>query len=259
MRKGLDITTVGGLVLGWGLVIWAIASQPGAPFFLDVASLMIVLGGTLGSTLINIPAERLRAFNATFLKVIFHGERKMEGTIRELVAFAERTRREGILVLEQSVERVEDEFLREGIRLAVDGTEPETIRAILEIELNSMEERHQDAAYMWTQVGGYAPAFGMIGTLIGLIQMLQTLDDPSRIGEGMATALVTTFYGSMIANLLALPVAGKLALRSRQEVARRAMIIEAILSIQSGDNPRILEEKLRTFLPPAERGTRARS
>jgi chemotaxis protein MotA len=254
----MDLTTVIGLLMGWGLVIWAIASQPGAPFFLDVASLMIVLGGTLGSTLINMPLERVRSLNSSFLKVLFHREYKMEETIKELVFFAERTRREGILILEQSVDRVEDEFLRDGIRLAVDGTEPETIRTVLEIELSAMEERHQDVIYMWTQMGGYAPAFGMIGTLIGLIQMLQTLDDPSRIGLGMATALVTTFYGSMIANLLALPVAGKLTLRSRQEVARRAMIIEAILSIQNGDNPRILEEKLRTYLPPVERSQRVR-
>jgi chemotaxis protein MotA len=254
----MDRTSFIGLTVGWGLVIWAIASQPGAPFFLDVSSLLIVLGGTAGSTLMNIPFEKLRHLNATFLKFLFHREHKVEDTIRDLVTFAERTRREGILVLEQSLARVDDDFLRDGLRLAVDGTEPEMIRAILEIELTAMEERHQDAAYMWTQVGGYAPAFGMIGTLIGLIQMLQTLDDPSRIGVGMATALVTTFYGVMIANLLALPIAGKLAMRSRHEVARRAMVIEAILSIQNGDNPRLLEEKLRTYLPPLERSERVR-
>ena len=258
MRHGMDWATLGGLVLGWGLVVWAIGSQPGGLFFLDFASLAIVLGGTVGATLINLPLDRLRAFNAAFLKVLLHREERMEDSIRELVAFAERTRREGILALEQSVDRVKDPFLREGIRLAVDGTEPETIRAILEIELRSMEERHQESAYLWNQLGSYAPAFGMIGTLIGLIQMLQSLDDPSRIGAGMATALVTTFYGAMLANLLALPVAGKLMLRSRQESARRAMVIEAILSIQNGDNPRILEEKLRTFLPPRQRDQRFR-
>jgi chemotaxis protein MotA len=258
VRQGLDWATIGGLVLGWGLVGWAISSQPGGLFFLDFASLAIVLGGSVGAVLINLPLERLRAFNAALLKVLFHREERMEDSIRELVSFAERTRREGILALEQSVDKVKDPFLREGIRLAVDGTEPETIRAILEIELRSMEERHQESAYLWSQFANYAPAFGMIGTLIGLIQMLQSLDDPSRIGAGMATALVTTFYGAMLANLLALPVAGKLMLRSRQESGRRAMVIEAILSIQNGDNPRILEEKLRTFLPPRQRGLRLR-
>ena len=252
----MDRTSFIGLTVGWGLVIWAIASQPGAPFFLDVSSLFIVFGGTAGSVLMNMPWERLRTLNATFLKFLFHRERQMEETIRELVHFAEKTRREGILVLEQGLWQVQDEFLRDGLRLAVDGTDPESIRTILEIEVMAMEERHQAGVYMWNQVGSYAPAFGMIGTLIGLIQMLQTLDDPTRIGMGMATALVTTFYGSMIANLLALPIAGKLDLRSRHESARRSMVIEAILSIQLGDNPRLLEEKLRTFLPPVTRGLR---
>jgi chemotaxis protein MotA len=237
-------------------VVWAIATQPGAPFFLDLASLFIVIGGTTGSLMMNMPWERLRTLNATLFKFLVHRERGMEETIRQLVTLAERTRREGILILEQGLWQVEDEFLRDGLRLAIDGTEPEAIRTILEIEITAMEERHQDGVYMWNQLGSYAPAFGMIGTLIGLIQMLQSLDDPSRIGVGMATALVTTFYGSMIANLLALPIAGKLALRSRHEAARRGMVVEAILSIQHGDNPRLLEEKLRTFLPPVRRGLR---
>lgn len=255
----MDLSSMIGLVVGWGLVVWAIAAQPGAGFFLDLASLMIVLGGTLGSTCMNVPTEKLRALSATFTKFLFHRERGYEETIRDLVHCAERTRREGILVLEQGLDQVRDEFLRTGLRLAIDGTDPDMMRDILEIELAAMEQRHQDAAYVWTQVGGYAPAFGMLGTLIGLIQMLQTLDDPSRIGVGMATALVTTFYGSMIANLLALPVAGKLTLRSRHEAARREMVIHALLAIQSGDNPRLLEEKLRTFLPPDARAANGRA
>lgn len=255
----MDLTSIIGLLAGWGLVVWAIASQPGAGFFLDVASLLIVLGGTAGSTLMNVPVEKLRALNASFLKFMFHHEPSLDETIRMLVNHAERTRREGVLVLENSLGQIKDEFMRTGLRLAVDGTEPEMIRDILEIELNSMEQRHQDVAYVWTQIGSYAPAFGMIGTLIGLIQMLQTLDDPSRIGIGMATALVTTFYGAIIANLVALPIAGKLVLRSRREATRRALIIDAIISIQNGDNPRLLEEKLRTWLAPVERRSAGRA
>ncbi len=249
----MDFSTLIGLVVGWGLVVWAIASQPGAGFFVDFASLLIVLGGTAGSIFMNFPLASVRSMNSTFLKVIFHREPGLNDTIQTLVLIAERARREGILAIEESLNSVEDEFLRDGLRLAVDGTEPEIIKSILEIELSMLEERHQSGQYLWLQVATYGPAFGMIGTLIGLIQMLQALDDPSKIGIGMATALVTTFYGSIIANLIALPIAGKLALRSKEELSRKTLIVEGILSIQNGDNPRLVAEKLRTFLPPSGR------
>ncbi|HHE46180.1 MAG TPA: motility protein A, partial [Bacteroidetes bacterium] len=162
-------------------------------------------------------------------------------------------RREGILAIEMELETVDDDFLKSGIQYAVDGTEPEYIRAIMESELQSLDERHKLGQSIFLAMGTYAPALGMIGTLIGLIQMLSGLDDPSKIGEGMATALVTTLYGAMIANLFFLPVAGKLSNRSKEETLQKELILEGILSIQSGDNPRFVREKLLTFLPPAAR------
>lgn len=249
----MDLATIIGLVLGYGLVLYAIASKPGAGFFVDVGSAMIVVGGTLGALLMSFPMENVKTLHATFMKFLIDKETGLAETIQTLVAIAEKARREGILAIEQGLEQVDDEFMKDGLRLAVDGTEPDVIKTIMEIELGSLEERHQAGAYVWMQIATYAPAFGMIGTLIGLIQMLQALDDPSKIGLGMATALLTTFYGAMIANLLGMPIASKLALRSKQEIARRTMVIEGILSIQNGDNPRLVSEKLKTFLPPVQR------
>ena len=189
----------------------------------------------------------------TFIKFLMHKDPTMQDSIQALVAIAEKARREGILAIEQGLAAVDDEFMKAGLRLAVDGTEPETIKAIMEIELDSLISRHQNGAYTWMQVGTFGPAFGMIGTLIGLIQMLQALDDPSKIGIGMGTALITTLYGALIANLVAMPVNGKLVQRSQEELARKQLVVEGILAIQNGDNPRLVSEKLYTYLPPSQR------
>lgn len=249
----MDLATLIGLILGFGLVLFAIASKPGAGFFVDVGSMMIVMGGTLGAVMMSFPMDNIKTLHSTFMKFIFHSEPGAQDTIANLVGIAEKARREGILAIEQGLEEVNDDFMKDGLRLAVDGTEPEVIRAIMDIELGSLEQRHQMGAFLWIQVATYAPAFGMIGTLIGLIQMLQALDDPSKIGLGMATALITTMYGALIANLVGMPVAGKLGVRSKEEIARKTMIIEGILAIQNGDNPRLVAEKLKTFLPPVQR------
>ncbi|MCA9782107.1 MAG: motility protein A [Calditrichaeota bacterium] len=249
----MDLSTLIGLLLGYGFVIFAIASKPGALFFFDVGSLLIVLGGTIGALFMNFPMGNMMSASKVFLKALMHKEPSMKDSITTLVEIAEKARREGILAIESMLPEIPDEFLKNGIRLAVDGTDPETIQAIMAIELRSQGARHSDGGYFFMQVATYGPAFGMIGTLVGLIQMLQALDDPSKIGVGMATALITTFYGAMMANLIGLPVSGKLALRAKEEKSRKAMIVEGILAIQSGDNPRIVADRLNTFLPPNQR------
>ncbi|MEA2062225.1 MAG: motility protein A, partial [Gemmatimonadota bacterium] len=171
-------------------------------------------------------------------------------TIATLVSFAERARREGILALERHMEEIEDEFLSKGIQLAVDGTEPELMRSILTTELDYMERRHTNGAGILTTAGALAPAFGMCGTLIGLVLMLLTMSDPSTIGPKMAVALITTFYGAILANLFFIPLSNKLKRRSEEEVLVKELMIEGILSIQSGDNPRIVEQKLTSFISP---------
>ncbi|NQT34118.1 MotA/TolQ/ExbB proton channel family protein [bacterium] len=249
----MDIATIIGIIAGFGLVVISIAAQEGAMWFLSITSVGIVFGGTLGATLVNFPMKDVMTVFKVMMKVFTSSNISYMETIDRLVSLAERARREGILAIERELETVEDEFLRSGIQYAVDGTEPEYIRAIMESELNNVEERHKLGQSIFIAMGTYAPAFGMIGTLIGLIQMLSQLEDPTKIGAGMATALVTTFYGALAANLFFLPMAGKLANRSKEEVLQKELILEGILSIQSGDNPRFVREKLLTFLSPTNR------
>ena len=166
---------------------------------------------------------------------------------------ARKARKDGVLALEEEVYSIKDEFTRKGLQLMVDGVDVKTVYDILTVELTYIEERHDIGQKLFKAMAAFAPAFGMAGTLIGLIQMLQKLNDPSKIGVGMATALVTTLYGVLLANLIFLPIAGKLATRSQLELQRKEMIMNAIHSIQSGDNPRLLNEKLVSILAPSGR------
>jgi chemotaxis protein MotA len=173
--------------------------------------------------------------------------------IQRLVYFTEKARREGILALEDEVETLDDEFFKKGLQLVVDGSDPELVRNILETELAFVEERHKSGQGIFITMATLAPAFGMIGTLIGLINMLKHLDDPAVIGPNMAVALITTFYGALFANLICIPIASKLNIRSGQEVLLKELVIEGVLSLQAGENPRLVEEKLKAFLPPKAR------
>jgi chemotaxis protein MotA len=249
----MDKATILGICAGAALVLGAILTRAGAGFFFDLPSMMIVFGGTLGSTLVNFPIKDVLSVFKVLRKVFTTRPVTYTTTIDKLVHLAERARREGILAIERELDTIDDAFLRNGIQYAVDGTEPEYIRAIMESELSSLEERHKLGQSIFLAMSSYAPAFGMIGTLIGLIQMLQALDDPTKIGLGMATALVTTFYGAILSYMFFLPVAGKLGARSKEEVLQKELVLEGILAIQSGDNPRIVREKLLTFLAPVHR------
>lgn len=250
----MDITTFLGIASGVGLVLIAIIRGGGLSIFINIPSLMITVGGMMGATLINFPLPRVLGVMSIVKKAFLHREPPPDEIIKMLVDFATLARRDGVLALEERVTGLKDPFLRKGIQLAVDGTAPEAIGDILRTDLDFLESRHKLGQSIFTAMGTYAPAFGMIGTLIGLIQMLRQLEDPSKIGQGMATALITTFYGALMANLICLPIAGKLRVRSEEEILSRELIIEGILSIQSGDNPRIVEEKLKAFVAPRLRG-----
>jgi chemotaxis protein MotA len=171
-------------------------------------------------------------------------------TIDGLVDLGEKARREGILALEQEMGRQQDEFLKKAMQLAVDGNEPDVIEQVMSIEIENVEERHKTGQAMFEALATYAPAYGMLGTVIGLIQMLKSLDDPSTIGQGMALCLITTFYGSIVANVVGLPISSKLKRRSKEEVLVKNMVLFGVLSIHSGDNPRVTRDKLETFVPP---------
>lgn len=249
----MDITTIVGLVAGFTLIVMGIFNGGELINFYDVPSLLITIGGTIAATLVCYPLQQIVGIASIGQKSFFHKSIPPTELIEKIVGFAETARREGILALEQAVQEIDDVFMASGIRLAVDGTEPELIQTILETELSFVDERHKAGAGIFDFMGQVGPAFGMIGTLVGLVNMLRALDDPSAIGPGMATALITTFYGAVTANLIYIPIAGKLKIRSAQESLQKRMIMEGIMSIQSGDNPRIVEQKLNVFIAPALR------
>jgi chemotaxis protein MotA len=249
----MDIATVLGVISAFGLVCIAIFMGGGIQLFINIPALMIVVGGTLGATMINYPLKDVFGVFKIVKKALFAKNMSVNDVIKRFVTFAQKSRKEGILALEGEIKDVSDEFLRKGVQLAIDGLEPQEIGDILETEVDFVRSRHQLGAEIFSTMGTFSPALGMIGTLIGLVQMLQTMDDPSRIGPAMAVALLTTFYGSIMANIVCLPIAGKLRTRSREEVLTKEMAIQGIASLSNGDNPRILEQKLQAFIPPNQR------
>jgi chemotaxis protein MotA len=225
----------------------------GIKLFLNLSALMIVVGGTLGATMINYPLSDVFGVFKVVKKALFTRNISIRDLIKRFVEFAHKSRKEGILALEGDIKDVKDSFLKKGVQLSIDGLEPEEIGNILETEIDFIRSRHQLGEEIFTTMGTFSPALGMIGTLVGLVQMLQRLDDPSAIVPAMAVALLTTFYGSLMANVVCLPIAGKLKTRSKEEVLTKEMTIQGIISISNGDNPRILEQKLLAFIPGNQR------
>jgi len=249
----VDIATIVGIAVAFGLIAWSILLGGSLSGFIDMPSVAVVLGGTLGALLINFPLPKILGLAGVFKKTFLFTLDDPDAVITKMVKYAERARREGMLALEEDSENETDPFLRKGLRLAVDGTDPQLLEKILETDVGQIESRHAEGSKILAAGGTFAPAFGMIGTLIGLVNMLANLSDPTQIGAGMATALITTFYGAVMANALFLPLAGKLETRSKEEMVIKEMIIEGIMAIQSGDSPRIVEEKLKSFLSPTLR------
>jgi chemotaxis protein MotA len=249
----MDFASVVGLVVGLGMVLYGILLGGSIFLFFDLPSVLIVFGGTTGATLLHYPLSEVIGVFRVAAKAFLHREQSPVEIIQTLVSFAEVARREGILALEQRAANLDDEFLKKGINLAVDGTEPDYIRDIMTNEVDYIVERHKKGVSMFESIANYAPALGLIGTLIGLVQMLSNMADPAAIGPGMAVAIITTFYGAVIANLICLPIAGKLKSRSSDEILLKTLCIEGIMAIQSGDNPRIVEGKLKAFLSPVMR------
>lgn len=250
----MDIGVIGGIVAGFVMIYVAIIINGGTmSVFWNVGSVLIVLGGTIAAGFVYFkPSQMAGVIRLTRIALSRAGRSPSEA-IQQLVYFAGKARREGLLALEEEADNLDDAFLQKGIRLVVDGTDPETVRQILDIEVTFLEERHQSGQQVFEFMGQVAPAFGMVGTLVGLIIMLGHLDEPSMIGPAMAVALITTLYGVVLSNLVFLPIAGKLRVKSAEEVLLREMMIEGILSIQAGENPHIVEQKLESFLAPGAR------
>lgn len=249
--KKRDILTPIGITVGFIMISLAILSsggREGVVTFIDIASFFIVIGGLIGSLLINFKFEQIRLFSTVLRESFRKNDQKVSELIRLFIQLSERARKEGLLALEDELEDVDDEFIKKGIMLAIDGIEPEVINEIMNAEIIALEDKHQKGRILLEKAGEYAPAWGMIGTLIGLVLMLNNLEDPSSLGPNMAVALLTTLYGTVLANLVFLPMAGKLENRTEEEIFLKQIIIEGIIGVQSGQNPRILEEKLSAFL-----------
>ncbi len=249
----MDLATIIGMLSAFGLVFFGILSGGSLLVFWDAASAAIVLGGTFGVTLINYPLADVLGVLKVVKHVFLFKLQSAKELIETLVDMANKTRTGGILSIEPMIKDLSDGFLAKGMQMLVDGIDVNAIKGVLEKEIDYVEDRHKLGAEVFTTLATFAPALGMIGTLIGLVQMLQKLDDPSKIGPAMAVALITTFYGALSANLVFLPMAGKLKKRNKEEMLVKELILEGILSIAAGENPRVMEQKLQVFLSPNNR------
>jgi chemotaxis protein MotA len=249
----MDIATIIGLVASFGLIVGAILVGGSLTSFIDAPSMLVVVGGTLGVALISFPLGRVLGAVKVAVNVFRFELPDIAEQNGKLLEFADMARKEGILALEGQLGSIDDEFLKKGVQLLVDGVDPETVKSILYDEINGIDLRHREGAKIFETLGSSAPALGLVGTLIGLVQMLQSMDDPSTIGPAMAVALLTTFYGALLANVVFNPIAGKLKLRHEEEMLSKTLVVKGVLGIANGENPRILEQQLQAELSPAIR------
>ena len=248
----MDIASIIGVIMAFGLILAAIGMAPGASYgaFVDYPSMMVVIGGAISAAMISFPLKNFLGVGKTTSKVFFTRVENIPELIETIVSLAETARRDGLLALEGRIDEIDNPFIVSGIQMAVDGTRPDVIEDVMRTELDAVATRHRDGKSVLDQMGRFAPAFGMIGTLMGPIIMLGNMSDPSSIGAGMAVALITTLYGAISSNVLFLPFAEKLGFLNKQELLVMEIIIRGIMGIQSGDNPRVIEQKLNTFIPP---------
>ena len=252
----MDIATIIGLVLSFALMVFGmINGETGVaaiPYFLDVPSALITFGGALGCLFASFAIPDFISGLKSIGLVFKNPNLDTTGIIKQIIDLSNVARKEGLLALEESANSIEEPFMKKGIMLIVDGTDPELVRGILEAELVNTDSRHQANIGFWKQLGAMGPAWGMIGTLIGLVLMLRNMD-PDKIGPNMAVALITTYYGSVLANWISAPVSTKLTSINDAEMQLKEIMIEGLLSIQAGENPRVIEEKLKSFLAPSAR------
>jgi chemotaxis protein MotA len=251
----MDIASLAGFAICGICFVYGIISGGGNFMtFIDVPSIIITFGGAIGATLLTCKMDEfingLKGITLAFKEPAVPDAAQ---TIKTIIDLSNTARKEGLLALDEATQNIDDPFMRKGIMLVVDGTDPDLVRGILETELTAIEDRHKKVIGVQETLKDMGPSWGMIGTLIGLIIMLQNMSDSSTIGPAMAVALITTLYGSVLANWIAGPVAEKLKDNTSHEIMMKEIIVEGILSIQAGENPRVIEEKLKTFLSPAQR------
>ena len=252
----MDPATIIGILLG-AIVVVASISTAGAPFgaFWNLPGLIVVLGGSTAAALVATPLRSLGSITAVFRQTLFNRSPDHRAVVEEISDLAETARRDGLLALENRMDEVKQPFLHMGLQLAIDGARPEIIEDVMRSEIEAVAARHADGRKLFDQLGRYAPAFGMVGTLIGLVIMLGRMESPERIGNDMSIALLTTLYGAVAANLIFLPIADKLRRLDADELRTMEIIVRGVMGIQSGDNPRVIAQRLTTFLPPVDRYT----
>ncbi len=250
----MDIASLIGLVFALGLILASILLG-NAPFraFVDIPSGLVVIGGAFAAALICFPLKSMIGSPGVAMKVLLNKAPDRLSLIKSIVELAETARRDGLLALESKIEEIENPIVKSGLQMAVDGTTPEIVEEVLRTEVAAMVTRHREGKSIMDQLGRFAPAYGMIGTLMGLIMMLQDMSDPSGIGAGMAVALITTLYGAIVANVFFSPFAEKLGLMSRNEQLTMEIAIRGVMAIQSGESPRAIDQKLQTYLPAKQR------
>lgn len=255
----MDIATIAGLILGWGglllsLLIESHFDVAELAAYANFAGLLIIVLGTSGATILSFTVEDIKNLLPTLRNAFRTKNQDPVSVVTTLVGYAGKARREGLLGLEEDIQTIEEPFLKKGLQLVVDGTDMEMIREILETDTAYMQSRHKIGIDMMMAAGGFAPTLGIIGAVAGLISALATVSDPSKLTGAIAVAFTATFYGIGFANLIFLPLGGKLTLRSKQEAFVRELTLVGVLAISAGDNPRIVEEKMKAFLSPADRG-----
>ncbi len=250
----MDLSSLVGFLLAFGLIIGSMM-MGSAPMsaFIDIPSGMVVVGGAIAATMMCFPLKVMLSIPSIAMKVFLTKPVDVKAIIEQIVSLAETARKDGLLALEGRMEEVTNPFIKLGIQMAVDGSRPEVIEDVMRTDVDAIANRHRDGKGTMDQLGRFAPAYGMIGTLMGLIMMLSDMSDPSGIGAGMAVALITTLYGAIVSNAIFMPFAEKLAINNKNELNSLEVVIRGVMAIQSGENPRVIEQKLYTFLPAKQR------
>jgi chemotaxis protein MotA len=250
----MDIATIAGLILALTTLTVVLVMDGGSPaeLFAHPSAIILIFGGSLGATIITSPLQTVLKLPQYIIQAFTTSKFDAKATIELMTKLADKARREGLLALEEDSKKITDKFLKKGIMMVVDGVDPEQVAAIMETTIEQMRTRHKRGIGFFSAAGGYAPTFGIIGTVMGLINVLKQLDNPSALGEAIAAAFLATLWGLLTANLIYLPIGGKIKAKSEEEARNRYMQLEGILSIQAGENPRIVRDKLSAFLPPSE-------
>jgi chemotaxis protein MotA len=244
---GIGVATV-------GILMSAMMDGTSPASFINMPALLIIIAGTSGATMASVGMDGMKRIPQLFKLVMSAEPPDLKGRVELLVSLAEQARREGLLALDAKVAEIEDDFTKKGLQLVVDGTDPELVRDILEAEIDGMAARHHAGVAPFEKAGGFAPTIGIIGTVMGLVHVLQNLSAPATLGPSISAAFIATLMGVGSANVIYLPVANRLKAMSTEEVELRTMTLEGILSVQAGDNPRVVADKLTSYVPPAERG-----